>query len=57
MDIARPKERLMPCIEIYRVKIEPANVARLLEIRDTAVAEFQEQVPELLCAEVRISCT
>jgi hypothetical protein len=34
----------MPTIEIYRVKIEPANAERLLEIRAAAVAEFQEQV-------------
>jgi hypothetical protein len=38
----------MPLIEIYRARIDPANVDRLLEIRADAVAEFQEQVPELL---------
>lgn len=38
----------MPLIEIYRAKIDPANVDRLLEIRADAVAEFQQQVPELL---------
>jgi inactivated superfamily I helicase len=42
----------MPMIEIYRVRIDPANVARLLEIRGAAVAEFQEQVPELLQADL-----
>lgn len=42
----------MPTIEIYRVRIDPANVDRLLEIRDAAVAEFQEQVPELVRAEL-----
>jgi hypothetical protein len=42
----------MPSIEIYRVRIDPANVGRLLEIRRAAVAEFQEQVPELLQAEL-----
>ena len=42
----------MPEIEIYRVKIDPANVDRLLEIRGAAVAEFQEQVPELVRAEL-----
>src|SRR5688500_576788 len=52
MDNHRPQERTMPTIEIYRVRIEPANVDRLLEIRDAAVAEFQEQVPELVRAEL-----
>lgn len=42
----------MPTIEIYRVKIDAANVERLLEIRAAAVAEFQEQVPELLQADL-----
>jgi hypothetical protein len=42
----------MPTIEIYRVRIDPANVERLLEIHDAAVAEYQEQVPELLAAEL-----
>jgi hypothetical protein len=42
----------MPTIEIYRVEIDPARVERLLEIRDAAVAEFREQVPELLRAEL-----
>jgi hypothetical protein len=42
----------MPTIEIYRVKIEPADAERLLEIRASAVAEFQQQVPELLRAEL-----
>lgn len=42
----------MPTIEVYRAKIDPANVDRLLEIRAQAVAEFQEQVPELLQAEL-----
>jgi hypothetical protein len=42
----------MPIIEIYRVKVEPANVERMLEIHDAAVAEYQEQVPELLGAEL-----
>ena len=41
----------MPLIEIYRAKIDPANVDRLLEIRADAVAEFQQQVPELLQAD------
>jgi hypothetical protein len=47
-DNHRPEETTVPIIEIYRVKIDPASVARLLEIRGAAVAEFQEQVPELL---------
>jgi hypothetical protein len=38
----------MPTIEIYRVRVDPAKVARLLEIHDAAVTEYQEQVPELL---------
>ena len=42
----------MPLIEIYRAKIDPANVERLLEIRAGAVAEFQEQVPQLLQADL-----
>lgn len=42
----------MPTIEIYRAKIDPANLDRLLEIRDAAVAEFREQVPELLQADL-----
>jgi len=42
----------MALIEIYRAKIEPANVDRLLEIRAAAVAEFQELVPELLQADL-----
>jgi Cys-tRNA synthase (O-phospho-L-seryl-tRNA:Cys-tRNA synthase) len=42
----------MPDIEIYRVTVDPANVGRLLEIRAAAVAEFQEQVPELLQADL-----
>lgn len=42
----------MPIIEIYRVRIDPADVERLLEIREAAVAEFREQVPELLQADL-----
>jgi hypothetical protein len=42
----------MPMIEIYRAKIDPAEVDRLMEIRADAVAEFQEQVPELLQADL-----
>jgi hypothetical protein len=37
----------LPVIEIYRVKVDPGKVGRLLEIHDQAVAEYQEQVPEL----------
>ena len=47
----------MPIIEIYRVRVDPANVERLLEIHDEAVAEYQEHIPELLgtssCASTR----
>ena len=42
----------MPMIEIYRARIDAASVERLLEIRDAAVAEFREQVPELLQADL-----
>ena len=42
----------MPTIEIYRVKVAPADVERLLDIRARAVSEFQQQVPELLRAEL-----
>jgi hypothetical protein len=42
----------MPLIEIYRAKIAPAQVDRLLEIRADAVAEFREHVPELLQADL-----
>ena len=42
----------MPLIEIYRAKIDPANVDRFLEIRADAVDEFQQQVPELLQADL-----
>ena len=42
----------MPTVEIYRVRIDPARAERLLEIRAAAVAEFQEQVPELLQADL-----
>jgi hypothetical protein len=38
----------VPTIEIYRVRIDPANVDRLLAIHDAAVAEYRQQVPELL---------
>jgi hypothetical protein len=31
----------MPIIEIYRVRVDPANIERLLEIHDEAVAEYQ----------------
>ena len=42
----------MPILEIYRAKIDPADVQHLLEIRAAAVAEFQEHVPELLQADL-----
>jgi hypothetical protein len=42
----------MPSIEIYRVRIDPGDAERLLEIRAAAVAEFREQVPELLSADL-----
>ena len=37
----------MSLVEIYRVKVDPTRVVRLLEIHDQAVAEYQQQVPEL----------
>jgi hypothetical protein len=43
---------MMAIIEIYRARIDAANVDRLLEIRSAAVAEFQELVPELLQADL-----
>jgi hypothetical protein len=52
MEAHRPKERTVAEIEIYRVRIDPANVERLLEIRGAAVDEFQEQVPELVRADL-----
>ena len=42
----------MSLIEIYRAKIAPEDVERLLEIRSDAVTEFQQQVPELLQADL-----
>ena len=42
----------MPLIEIYRARIDPSNVDRLLDIRADAVDEFQRQVPELLQADL-----
>jgi hypothetical protein len=52
MGIPRLEEQKMPIIEIYRVKVDPANVERLLEIREAAVAEFRERVPELVRADL-----
>ena len=37
----------MSIVEIYRVKVDPDKVGRLLEIHDQAVAEYRAQVPEL----------
>jgi hypothetical protein len=42
----------MPIVEIFRVRVDPANVERLLEIHDEAVAEYQEHIPELLGIEL-----
>jgi hypothetical protein len=42
----------MPVIEIYRARIDPANVNRLMEIGAQAVAEFQEQLPEVVQADL-----
>ena len=37
----------MSLVEIYRVRVDPRKVGRLLEIHDQAIAEYQEQVHEL----------
>jgi hypothetical protein len=42
----------MLTIEVYRVRVGSANVARLLEARGAALAEFREQVPELRQADL-----
>jgi hypothetical protein len=42
----------MPTIDVYRVRIDPGDVDRLLEIRAAAVAEFQREVPQLERAEL-----
>jgi hypothetical protein len=42
----------MLIIEVHRVRVGPANVARLLEVRTAALAEFREQVPELRQADL-----
>jgi hypothetical protein len=42
----------MLIIEVHRVRVDPANVARLLEVRGAALAEFREQVPELRQADL-----
>jgi hypothetical protein len=42
----------MAYIEIYRARIDPGNVDRLLKIRSDAVAEFQRLVPELRRADL-----
>jgi hypothetical protein len=52
MHTQRPKEPAVPIIEIYRVRVDPASVERLLEIHDVAVAEYQEHIPELLGIEL-----
>jgi hypothetical protein len=52
MNTPRLQEITMPIIEIDRVKIDPANVARLLQIRGAAMAEFREQLPQLRQADL-----
>ena len=42
----------MLTVEIYRVEVEPANAARLLELRRGAMAEVRELVPELRQADL-----
>ena len=39
-------------IEVYRVRVDRADVARLLEVRGAALAEFREPVPELRQADL-----
>ena len=42
----------MPFVEIYRVRIDRSNVERLPATHGAAVAEFQEQLPQLLRADL-----
>ena len=42
----------MPIVEIHRLRIDPSNGPRLLEIRGAAMAELREQVPELWQADL-----
>jgi hypothetical protein len=42
----------MLIIEVYRVRVDPADVPRLLEVRGAALAEFREQFPELRQADL-----
>ena len=39
-------------VDVYRAKVDPANVERLLEVRGPAIAAFQREVPELLRAQL-----
>ena len=43
----------MPAVvDIYRAKVDPANVERLLQVRPVAIEEFRDALPELLRAEL-----
>jgi hypothetical protein len=42
----------MRIVEIQRFRVEPADAARLLEIRDAAMAEFRARFPELRQADL-----
>jgi hypothetical protein len=39
-------------IEVYRVSVGPADVARLLEVRGAALAELRERFPDLRQADL-----
>jgi hypothetical protein len=39
-------------VEIHRIKIDPANVERILQIRGAAMVELQRQCPQLRQADL-----
>ena len=39
-------------VQVFRAKVDPANVTRLLEIRPKAIAQAQEACPVLLRADL-----
>ncbi len=39
-------------VQVYRAKVDPANVARLLEVRPQAIAQAQAACPMLVRAEL-----
>ena len=42
----------MPTIEIHRLRIDRANVARLQQLRGAAIRELRDQIPELWQADL-----